>query len=319
MKLVWDEVSKKLYETGVRMGVLYPQDPATGLYPRGVAWNGLTAVSESPSGAEANKVYADDGVYLNLLSNEEFGATVEAYTYPDEYAACDGSSLVAPGAVIGQQTRQTFGLCYRTVLGNDVSANDYGYKLHLVYGAKAAPSEKAYATVNESPEAITFSWELTTTPVPVTGYKPTASFIIDSTKVSAAIMSAIEDILYGTAGADPRLPLPDEIIAIMGGAAPQALALSSTVPADDALNAAKATTIVLTFNNKILREAIAVIAEDGTMVAVTRTWDADGKVLTLTPTAPLTGTTLYIVSITGVVDIYNQALAQESRNFTTVA
>ena len=213
-KLVWDQTSDRLYETGVKMGVLYPQDEA-GTYPKGVAWNGLTAVTESPSGAEATALYADDIKYLNLMSAEEFAATVEAYTYPDEFAECDGSASIAKGVSIGQQKRKAFGLCYRTVLGNDVAGNDYGYKIHIIYGAMAAPSEKEYASVNDSPEAITFSWELSTTPVSVKGFKPTASIVIDSTKVDAEKLTALEAILYGSENADARLPLPDEIATLM--------------------------------------------------------------------------------------------------------
>lgn len=216
-KLVWDAVGERYYETGVRMGVLYVQ--SEGAYPKGVAWNGLTAVTESPSGAEASPMYADDIKYLNLLSNEEFGATVEAYTYPDEFMECDGSASLATGVYIGQQPRKTFGLCYRTVLGNDVDGNEYGYKLHLIYGALAAPSEKAYASINDSPEAITFSWEITTTPVNVTGMKPTACVTIDSTKVNAEKLAALEAILYGSESEEARLPLPDEITTLMGDAA----------------------------------------------------------------------------------------------------
>lgn len=213
-KLVWDQTSDRLYETGVKMGVLYPQDEA-GTYPKGVAWNGLTSVTESPSGAEATALYADDIKYLNLMSAEEFAATVEAYTYPDEFAECDGSASIAKGVSIGQQKRKAFGLCYRTVLGNDVAGNDYGYKIHIIYGAMAAPSEKEYASVNDSPEAITFSWELSTTPVSVKGFKPTASIVIDSTKVDAEKLTALETILYGSETADARLPLPDEIATLM--------------------------------------------------------------------------------------------------------
>lgn len=223
-KLVWDQNGERLYETGVKQGVLYVQGTG-GTYPKGVAWNGLTTVTESPSGAEATPLYADDIKYLNLISTEEFGATIEAYTYPDEFAECDGSASIATGVYIGQQARKTFGLCYKTTLGNDVDNNDYGYKLHLIYGAMAAPSEKGYATINDSPEAITFSWEVTTTPVNVDGFKATASVTIDSTKVDAAKLKALEDILYGkdpttengADGTDPRLPLPDEVARIMAG------------------------------------------------------------------------------------------------------
>lgn len=217
-RLTWDDAGKRLYETGVKQGVLYPQDD-NGAYPKGVAWNGLTAVTESPEGAEPTPLYADDIKYLNLLSTEEFKATVEAYTYPDEFAECDGSGSLVEGVTIGQQDRKTFGLSYRTSLGNDVKANEYGYKLHIVYGCLAAPSEKAYATVNDSPEAITFSWEVSTTPVNVTGFKPTASLVLDSVKLGAAKMKAIEDVLYGSSAAEARLPLPDEIKSIIESAA----------------------------------------------------------------------------------------------------
>lgn len=217
-RLTWDDAGKRLYETGVKQGVLYPQDD-NGAYPKGVAWNGLTAVTESPEGAEPTPLYADDIKYLNLLSTEEFKATVEAYIYPDEFAECDGSGSLVEGVTIGQQDRKTFGLSYRTSLGNDVKGNDYGYKLHIVYGCLAAPSEKAYATVNDSPEAITFSWEVSTTPVNVTGFKPTASLVLDSVKLGAAKMKAIEDVLYGSSAAEARLPLPDEIKSIIESAA----------------------------------------------------------------------------------------------------
>ena len=210
-KLVWDESGKRLYETGVKMGVLYVQNE-NGAYPKGVAWNGLTAVNESPSGAESTPLYADDIKYLNLRSAEEFGATIEAYTYPDEFEACDGSAEIAPGVKVGQQARKSFGLCYRTIVGNDVQGNDFGYKLHLIYGATAAPSEKAYATVNDSPEAITFSWEVTCTPVEVPGFKPSASLVIDSTKVDADKLAALEAKLYGDDNTEAMLPLPAEII-----------------------------------------------------------------------------------------------------------
>lgn len=216
-KIVWDESGKRLYETGVKNGVLYIQDE-TGAYNKGVAWNGLTAVTESPSGAEATPLYADDIKYLELFSAEEFGATIEAYTYPEEFEACDGSASLGTGVTIGQQDRKTFGLCYRTVLGNDVKSNEYGYKLHLIYGAKAAPSEKGYQTINDSPEAITFSWEVTTTPVNVAGFKPTASVTIDSTKIDPEKLKKIEDMLYGEGATEAKLPLPDELKTILAGA-----------------------------------------------------------------------------------------------------
>ena len=219
-KLVWDKTGERLYETGVKNAVLYVRD-SSGVYSKGVAWNGITAVTESPSGAESNPLYADDIKYLNLISNEDFGATIEAYTYPDEFAECDGSAELIAGVKIGQQKRKTFGLCYRTTLGNDVDGNDHGYKLHIIYGATAAPSERAYATINDSPEAITMSWELSTTPVTVTGFKPTAHLEIDSTKVKAEELTKFEEILYGKDGAEqtgPRLPLPDEIATLFTAA-----------------------------------------------------------------------------------------------------
>lgn len=212
-KLVWDQTGERLYETGVKQGVLYVQE--AGAYPKGVAWNGLTAVTESPSGAEATPLYADDIKYLNLMSAEEFGATIEAYTYPDEFKVCNGEAELAPGVSLGQQTRKAFGMCYRTSIGNDVDGNDHGYKLHLIYGALAAPSEKAYATINDSPEAITFSWEITTTPVGVNGFKPTAYVVIDSTKVDEAKLAALEAKLYGSESEEATLPLPDEIATMM--------------------------------------------------------------------------------------------------------
>lgn len=218
-KLVWDKTGDRLYETGVKNGVLYI--PTAGVYSKGVAWNGLTAVTESPSGAEATALYADDTKYLSLMSTEEFGATIEAYTYPDEFAACDGSAELADGVMIGQQKRSTFGLCYKTTIGNDTEGNDHGYKLHIIYGALAKPSERAYASINDSPEAITFSWEITTTPVNVTGAKPTASIVIDSTKADPSKLAALEDILYGKDGEpanEPHLPLPDEIKTLMTAA-----------------------------------------------------------------------------------------------------
>ncbi len=210
-KLIWDNTGERFYETGVKQGVLYPVDEK-GKYSSGVAWNGLTAVSESPSGAEPTPLYADDIKYLNLMSAEEFGATIEAYTYPDEFAECDGSAVVAPGVTIGQQKRRTFGLSYRTTLGNDVEGSDYGYKLHLIYGCLAAPSEKGYSTINDDPEAITLSWEVTTTPVVVPGFKPTASLTIDSTKIDKTKLEVLENILYGSESEEPRLPLPAEVI-----------------------------------------------------------------------------------------------------------
>lgn len=213
-KLVWNEIGKRFYETGVEKGVLYPQEG--GAYPKGVVWDGLTGVTESPSGAEATPLYASNIKYLNLMSKEEFGATVEAYTYPDEFAACDGSAELSKGVSVGQQQRKLFGMSYVTLKGNDTESTDHGYKIHLIYGAMASPSERAYATVNESPEAITFSWTITTTPVEIKGMKPSACITIDSTKVDAPKLKALEDALYGTAEKEAHLPLPEELITILG-------------------------------------------------------------------------------------------------------
>ena len=216
-KLEWDASGEHLYETGVKMGVLYPI--VNNEYSAGVVWNGLTAVTETPSGADANDIYADDMKYLELRAAETFGATVEAYTYPDEFAVCDGSAAPVTGVTIGQQPRRPFGLCYRTILGNDTDRDEFGYKIHLIYNATASPSERSYQTVNDSPEAITFSWEMTTTPVGVTGYKNTSCLIVDSTKVDALNLAALEAVLYGQGATDARLPLPDEVISILGGTA----------------------------------------------------------------------------------------------------
>ena len=213
--ITWDETGEHFYETGVNHAVLFPYDKnaqdKTKAYANGVAWNGITSVQESPSGAEATALYADNIKYLNLISKEEFGATVEAYTYPDEFAVLDGSAEIATGVSIGQQSRGMFGLVYRTEIGNDVDGTDYGYKLHFIYGAKATPSEKQYQTINDSPEAITFSWTLNTTPVEVKNMKPTASLVIDSTKVNSTKLKTLEDKIYGTASTEPYMPLPDEI------------------------------------------------------------------------------------------------------------
>ena len=217
-KLLWDQTGDRTYETGTDRGVLFPMGTDGG-YENGVAWNGLTSVSENPTGAEPNPLYADNIKYLNLISAEEFGATVEAYTYPPEFALCDGSAEIAPGVTIGQQVRRKFGLSYRTTIGNDVRGNDYGYKIHLIYNATAQPSQKAYQTINESPDAITFSWEISTEPVEMPGFKPSASITIDSTKVPAAKLAALEALLYGTATEESSLPLPAALIALFGEAA----------------------------------------------------------------------------------------------------
>ena len=213
-KLVWDQSGQKFFETGVSNGVLYVSDGQGG-YKKGVAWNGLISVAENPSGAESNPVYADNIKYLNVISAEEFGATIEAYTYPDEFMECDGSAQVVAGVNIGQQARKSFGICYRTRVGNDVAGDNLGYKIHVIYNCQASPSGKTYSTVNESPEAITFSWEVTTTPVPVEGFRPTATVVFDSTKLDANKMSAVENALYGTASAEANLPSIEELLALV--------------------------------------------------------------------------------------------------------
>ena len=213
-KLVWDQSGQKFFETGVSNGVLYVSDGQGG-YKKGVAWNGLISVAENPSGAESNPVYADNIKYLNVISAEEFGATIEAYTYPDEFMECDGSAQVVAGVNIGQQARNSFGICYKTRVGNDVAGDNLGYKIHVIYNCQASPSGKTYSTVNESPEAITFSWEVTTTPVPVEGFRPTATVVFDSTKLEAGKMSAVENALYGTVTEESKLPSIEELLALV--------------------------------------------------------------------------------------------------------
>lgn len=215
-KMKWDQTGERVYETGVEQCALFPQDD-TGAYPLGVAWNGISNITETPSGAEPTKLYANDKVYVTMMSAEEVGGTIEAYTYPDEFAECDGSATVVAGVRIGQQARRTFGLAYKTLIGNDVVGTKYGYKLHLVWGALASPSEKAHATVNDSPEAQTMSWEYTTTPVDVAGYQPTASMEIDSTTVDAEKLAALEAIIYGSESEEPKLPMPEAVIEMLKG------------------------------------------------------------------------------------------------------
>ena len=213
--LKWDQPGEKLYETGVEQLALFVQS-AAGTYPKGVAWNGVTAVNESPSGADETALYANDSKYLGLRAKEDYGCTIEAYTYPDEFEQCDGSAEVATGVTIGQQTRKPFGMAYKTLIGNDTEGESHGYKLHLVYNATASPSEKSHSTINESPEAVTMSWEVTTTPLPINGYKPSSQITINSTKVNADKLTAFEKIIYGSSEADARLPLPDEVISHFG-------------------------------------------------------------------------------------------------------
>jgi hypothetical protein len=270
--LAWDETGQRFYETGVDHGVLYLPN-SQGDYDDGVAWNGLVTVTESPSGAEPSAQYADNIKYLNLFSAEEFGATIEAFTYPDEFAAFDGLGVPTPGVSIGQQSRRGFGLSYRTKIGNDIEGDDLGYKLHLVYGCQASPSEKAYGTINDSPEAITFSWEVTTTPVGVgvidgVTYKPTSVITIDSTKVNAAALAALEEILYGTAGVDPALPPPATVIGMFTGTVTEVAATQPTF--DQPTNTITIPTVVgVTYyvNDEPVAAGPLVITEDTIVVA----------------------------------------------------
>jgi hypothetical protein len=316
-QIVWDKSTEHIYETGVDHGVLYVMNPSDGTYPLGIPWNGLTGVTESPGGAEATPLYADNIKYLNILSAETFGATLEAFTYPKEFGECDGSAEPTPGLKFGQQGRKTFGLAYRTILGNDALGNAYGYKLHLVYGCVAAPSEKAYSTINDSPEAIAFSWTLNTVPSTASGYRAVSVITIDSTLVDPTKLATLEAILFGTVGADPRLPFPDEVSSVLVEAAPSALSVSS-VPLGDATGVAVTANVVLTFNNEILEEFVLVTSAAGVLVAGAKTWDTDHKIMTFDPTSSLSGSTTYIVTIAGVVDVYGQSLAASARKFATI-
>lgn len=252
-RLVWDKAGEHFYETGVDRGVLYPT--MNGAYTTGVVWNGLTSVSENPSGADSSAQYADNIKYLNLIAAEEFGATINAFTYPDEFAQCDGSAEPVRGVRIGQQTRKPFGFTYRTLVGNDLESTEYGYQIHIVYGCTASPSSRDYNTVNDSPEAIEFSWEVTTTPVEVTGYKPTATLVIESQKVSLAALNALEDILYGTTGKDARLPMPDEVFKVINDNS--AITLTVTAPEGE--------TTVLGKDVTDLQENVFLSSDNGTM------------------------------------------------------
>lgn len=284
-KLVWDADGERLFETGVRNGVLYLKN-SSGAYYTGVAWNGLTGVTESPSGAEATALYADDIKYLNLISAEEFGGTIEAYMYPDEFMQCDGSAAIVTGVVAGQQVRKPFGLVYKTEIGNDVDGNEHGYKLHLVYGCLASPSERSYSTINDSPEAITFSWEFKTTPVNVTGLKPTALLTIDSTKVDAAKLAQLEDVLFGTAATDPRMPLPDEVATIIGtsGAYSVANYLTNVTTSNAATTASGTYEATLTAADGYTLETVAVTMGG---VDVTDTAVAGGSISIASVTGPI--------------------------------
>lgn len=265
-RLLWDKVGERFYETGVDHGVLYIPNNQ-GVYNQAHVWNGLVSVTESPSGAESNPQYADNMKYVNLVSAEEFGATIEAITYPDAFAQCNGEKLAAPGVVFGQQGRHPFGLSYRTLLGNDTLGQDYGYKLHLIYGAQASPSEKAYNTVNDSPEAITFSWEISTTAVPVEGFKPVASVTVSSDDVSAATLQALEDILYGTAGTDGRLPLPEELIGILGSGVLQEVAPQEPTFANNTITIPTVTGVEYLIDGEVVAAGAHPITQDTVVTA----------------------------------------------------
>jgi hypothetical protein len=265
-KLTWDNVGQRFFETGVSNGVLYLPD-AQGNYINGVAWNGLTSVTEAPSGAEANPQYADNIKYLNLFSAEEFTATVEAFTYPDEFAQFDGLGVPEAGITIGQQSRKTFGLSYTTVVGNDLEGNDYGRKLHLVYGCQASPSEKSYSTINDSPEAITFSWSVTTTPVPVTGFKPTSIMTIDSTKVDGDTLAALELILYGDTAVDPELPQPDTIIALFSGTVTTITAINPPTQSGNNVTIPTTTGVTYYIDGEAVPAGVVAITEDTLVTA----------------------------------------------------
>lgn len=266
-KLAWDKVAEKVYETGIDRGVLYPVD-SFGNYPEGHAWNGLVSVDEAPSGAESNKQYANNKVYLNLTSAEEFSATLEAYTYPDAFMKCDGSAELSPGVYIGQQRRQGFGLAYRTLVGNDTNGTDHGYKLHLVYDGLAAPTGKTYSTVNDSPEAATFSWEISTTPVEVPGHRPSATIVIDSTKVPAGKLADLEAILYGGPGVDARLPLPAEIEALFEGTTVEVTAVAPSYnSATDTLTIPVVTGVVYKIDGEVVTGDV-IITSDTVVTAV---------------------------------------------------
>jgi len=271
-QLTWDAIGERFYETGVDHGVLYSPD-ASGVYASGVAWNGLTSVSESPSGAEANAQYADNIKYLNLISAEEFGATIEAFTYPPEFAPFDGLAAPADGVVVGQQPRKSFGLSYRTKVGNDVDGDSHGYKLHLVYGCQASPSEKAYNTINDSPEAITFSWEITTTPVPVTGYSPTSLIVVDSTQVDPTALATLEGLLYGGAGA-ASLPMPDEVLALFGTGAGVATGATAGSPGS------------FTPSGAVAPADVAALTSQGIVASPTTAWTTGQYVQTATASTP---------------------------------
>lgn len=308
--IAWDESGKKLYETGSKMAVLYPQK-IDGSYDYGVAWSGLTGVDESPSGADATDLWADDIKYLSIRSAEEFGFTIKAYMYPDEFGECDGTAEVATGMTVFQQSRRGFGLCYRTTVGNDAAYNDYGYKLHLIYGATCAPSSRSFSTINDSPSAIEFSWECKTTPIAIPGFKPSAEIVLDSTKIDPVKMAQIESILYGTAGTPgtkPRLPMPAELIEILGSAVTDATLTGITIASatlapefDDEVFAYTATTsssssaITITAGTGVdidIKVNGETVANEGSA-----SWNAGNNAVVITATKPGCNTTVTNITV----------------------
>ena len=316
-KIVWDQLGDRFGETGVDQGVLFPFKDNE--YKTGVPWNGLTSVNEAPTGGEANPFYADNQKYIEIMSEEEFAGTIGCYMYPDEFKAAIGEIELAPGVTVGQQTHEMFGFSYRTKIVNDTNGADYGFKIHLVYNALAGVTARDHTTINESPELEELSFDFTTTKVAVSGGKPTAHLVIDSTKFTAENKAKLDnflDILYGTESVNPRLPLPDEIADLFEGAAPAALQVVITPP-DDEIEVDTDADITFTFNTKIVKESIVVTSAEGEIVSGSKTWDAEGKVLTFTPEANLSTNMVYIITISGVVDIYNRTLAQQVINLMT--
>lgn len=314
-RIVWDAVGERIAEAGTKNGVLYPV--VAGAYAAGVAWNGLTSVGEAPTGAEPTPFYADNQKYLDLMSAEEFAGTIGCYTYPEEFQAAIGEASLVAGVVATQQNHSKVGFSYRTDLVNDASGFDYGYKIHIVYGALFGVSARDHKTMNETPELEEMSFDFTATKVAVTGAKPTAHLVIDSTKVSSATLLALEDILYGTGAAAPRLPLPDEVATLFTIGAPTTLALSTIVPADAATAVVVSANTVITFNNAIASEDIIMLTAAGAIVPVVKTWDTARKVLTLDPVSNMAAATMHLVMIDHVVDIYGQLLTTVVKKFTT--
>lgn len=316
-KIVWDQLGERFGETGVDQGVLFPFK--NNAYEKGVPWNGLTSVNEAPTGGEPNPFYADNQKYIEIMSEEEFAGTIGCYMYPDEFKAAIGEIELVTGVTVGQQTHEMFGFSYRTKIVNDTNGADYGFKIHLVYNALAGVTARDHTTINESPELEELSFDFTTTKVAVSGGKPTAHLVIDSTKFTAENKAKLDNflnILYGTESVNPRLPLPDEIAELFEGTAPAELQVAIT-PNDDATEVDTDANIIFTFNTKIVKESIVVTSAEGEIVSGSKTWNSEGKILTFNPTDNLSTNTVYIITISGVVDIYNRTLAPQIINFMT--